>query len=204
MYNRHSRKHHKNHIIIRRADANGQMGEISQEENRQSKNFRPKPKTNTDREGNGEIASKIRYRENIIPMNTWQTANGAANKTRKTRHRVQKQSATCGNRFGKHEYADRPKRQTPNQNRLFYDRPEIPKLSAKGLCNTRGGGNMSQNRQHAVVRMDITLKLPETWGDITYDILELKKNPGEIKRWIGTRRTRKEEKVQDLHDPTKT
>ena len=68
---------------------------------------------------------------------------------------------------------------------------------------------MNQQRQHAVIKMDITLNLlqkyhrphiPETGKEIQYDIQQLRGNPNTLKLWFK-QRTEQEETNQEINNP---
>jgi len=57
-------------------------------------------------------------------------------------------------------------------------------------------GNSTQQRQHATIRMDVTLmgsknfftnKKPENGKQIKYDLQSLRKEPNKLKNWYGDR-----------------
>jgi len=61
------------HLTIWRADTNGQIGKIAAEEEKTRRIIGPYTKQKEAEKGNGKQVSKICYRENMIPTNTWET-----------------------------------------------------------------------------------------------------------------------------------
>jgi len=59
------------HLTIWCADANGKIGKIRQGEEKPRRIFGPYTKQEKAEKGNGQEISNIRYRENMVPMNTW-------------------------------------------------------------------------------------------------------------------------------------
>ena len=64
----------RKHLTIWCADANGQIGKITQEEEKPRRIFGPYVKQEKAEKGNGRAISYICYQENMIPMNTWKKA----------------------------------------------------------------------------------------------------------------------------------
>jgi len=66
-------------------------------------------------------------------------------------------------------------------------------------------GNMTQQRQHAVLQLDITLRLaqryhqktpPETGGKLKYYIQALRKEPRKLEQWIKQKETENKPDMQ--------
>jgi len=59
----------------------------------------------------------------------------------------------------KHNHMGKPEQANKAPNRLYTDQSEIPKRSKNHTCGTGMEGNMGQQRQHEVIKMELALNL---------------------------------------------
>jgi len=140
---------------------------------------------------NGTSISKICYQENMIPVNTWKrTPLTKQEKRDPAKQRTWRNKKQIGNN---------------NLNTWVIQNGQIQRQIDYIIINNRyrnmvtttiekqgWRGNMTQQRQHAVIKMDIKPRLarnyykkipPETGTYMKYDIKTLRLEPNKIEKW---------------------
>ena len=149
----------KKHLIIWRADANGQIGEIKHEEEKQRRIIGPHTKQKGAEKGNGKQVTQICYAGNMIPMNTWKTPP----LTKEEKYEIKQSYEPWKTRQHiQHEHTNTwisPNGQIARQIGYIMINQKYRNAVKRARAEQARRGNMAQQRQHATIILDTTLKL---------------------------------------------
>ena len=168
------------------------MGHLAERETAPRKITAPHTKQGKAEKGIGKSISKICYQENMIPMSTWEqapltkNAKGAIQKSAEPEE-LQKQI----NQDNINTWTS-PNGQTQRQIDYIMINQSYRNTVKRAWAIQSWRGIMAQQRQHATIQMDITLRLarkyhakppPETGKQRKYDLAKMWQEPRKLEKW---------------------
>ena len=185
------------HMILWCADTIGQLGEIKENGETNTKIIGPNRIQDKAEKGNGRQSSQICMQQHTIPMNTWERA--PLTKEEKRYIQEQPDPVTAKKQIERDNLNTwiSPGGKTTRQIDYITINHKYRNCVQRAWPIQNWRGDETQQRQHAVIRMDITLNLiqkyykphiKETGTQIQYDIQQLKDNPSKMDLWYKQRK----------------
>jgi len=176
----------KRHLTIWRADANGQLGPVEEQKEEYRKIIGPHTLATQMEPGNGTSIGKACLPTNMIPMNTWKRTPLTKHEKREILRTNKPELLRKQLLQNKTHTWTHPTGMTARQIDYIMINNKYRNTVKRAWAIHGWQGNMEQQRQHAVIRMDITLNLmkkyhqkhkPESGTEIKYDIKQLRTTP---------------------------
>ena len=181
----------RKHLTLWRAGANGQMGKLREGEETPQRIIGPYTKGRKAEIGNGRAISNICSQEIMMPMKTWKKHPWQKKKKRNHAKYPSGGTKTHIEQNNINTWTS-PDGQTRRQIDYIVINHNYRNSVTRAWADQSWRGNMTQQRQHATIRLDVTLRLvrnyhkkppPETGTNIKYDLEAIRKEPAKLAKW---------------------